>query len=126
MGQNPDTGAAIDTGLFDPASLTEGTWVPFANYCHTFILKAESTYFLRKERIIEASVCDKEFDRAAKFLSVPGPAQWWAAGARTQFTDEFVSMIERRVGQSRNMQVYDFTPGKGFHPLAETENSLDE
>ena len=123
--QNPAMAETIATGLFDPSSLTEENWVPFANYCHTFVLKAESAYFLQKERIIDESVCEKEFDRTVKLLSTPGPAQWWSAGARTQFTDEFVSMIEDRVGQPSEMQVYDFTPGRGFHPHAAAENSLD-
>ncbi len=114
-GQNESMAPVIATGLDDPASLTNETWIRFANYSHQFVLKAESTYYLRKEKIIAASICEKEFDRAAKFLANAGPAQWWAAGARTQFSDEFVAMIEHR--SPDEMQQYWFTPGQGFHPI---------
>ena len=126
VGQNPAMSEIIATGLFDPASLTEKNWVPFANYCHTFILKAESTYFLQMQGVVEKSVCEKEFERAASFLAVAGPSQWWKAGARTQFTSEFVSMIEPRIGQPSELQVYDFTPGRGFHPHSQSFEKADK
>ena len=117
-GQNESMAPIIATGIDDPASLPIESWIRFANYSHQFVLKAESTYYLQKEKIIAASICEKEFDRAAKFLAAAGPAQWWAAGARTQFTDEFVAMIEHRI--PGEMQQYGFTPGQGFHPIPST------
>ena len=109
----------ISIGLDEPQSLQEKTWLQFAAYCHQFILKAESTYYLWKENIIAESIAEKEFDRAARFLVANGPAQWWKAGARTQFSNEFVSMIESR--DLGDMQQYWFTPGKGFHPYEMTK-----
>jgi len=109
---------AIATGLFNPRALNDKNWVQFASYCHQFITKVESTYYLAQEGIISDAICEKEYDRAASYLSTLGPSQWWQAGARTQFTDEFVRMIEDRMKRPSSFQVYGFTPGKGFHPHA--------
>ena len=117
-GQDASMASIIAMGLEEPGSLPDETWIQFANYCHHFVLKAESTYYLWKEKIISESICEKEFDRAARFLVATGPAQWWAAGARTQYSDEFVAMIESR--SPRDLQQYWFTPGRGFHPYSET------
>ena len=119
-GLQESTSKTIAIGLRDPSSLTAENWVQFANYCNLFLLKAESAYFLQKNGILDNAVSGKELDRAVKFLLSTGPTQWWAAGARTQFTDEFVTMIEARLSQPTGFQVYDFTPGEGFHPLADT------
>ena len=117
-GQNESMAPVIATGLADPASLTNETWVRFANYSHQFVLKAEATYYLQKEKVITAAICEKEFDRAASYLANAGPAQWWAAGARTQFSHEFVAMIERR--NTNDFQQFWFTPGQGFHSFPST------
>ena len=107
---------AIAAGLFDPLGLSQDNWVQFAGYCHQFIMKIEATYYLGKEGIISESVCEKEYDRAVNYLACAGPSQWWKAGARTQFTDEFVDMIEKRTGNNSGFQIYGYTQGKGFHP----------
>ena len=119
-GQDPSMAPIIAIGLEQPEALSNDTWVQFASYCHQFIMKSESTYYLWKEKIIADSICEKEFDRAARFLSASGPKQWWAAGARTQFSDEFVAMIERRT--PGRLQQYWFTPGRGFHPHSDEAN----
>ncbi len=113
-GQNAAMSPVIATGLSSPASLTHENWMMFGNYCHQFVLRAESTYYLKKQKIIAASISEKELDRGAAFLAAAGPAQWWSAGGRTQFTEEFVEMIERR--DAAQMQPYGFTPGQGYHP----------
>ena len=105
----------IATGLDDPASLTADTWVQFANWCHQFVLIAETTYYLHKEKIIAESVYAKELERAARLLSGRGGAQWWGAGAKTQFSEEFVAVIESMSEHITSFQTYGFTEGVGFH-----------
>ena len=117
-GQNVSMSPVIATGLGSPASLTHETWMMFGSYCHQFVLRGESTYYLRKQKIIAVSICEKEFDRTAAFLACAGPTQWWSAGGRTQFTDEFVEMIEHR--NPGSFRAYGFTPGQGYHPEAHT------
>ena len=120
-GLQDNTSKAISIGLFNPANLDEENWVTFANYCNLFMHKAESAYFMQKSKIIDSSVSDKELERAATFITSEGPSQWWKAGARTQFTDEFVKHLEHLVDSPRKMEVYDFTPGRGFHSRAEND-----
>jgi hypothetical protein len=109
----------IAIGLFEPKGLDNDNWIQFAAYCHQFLHKAESAYYLAEDKIIEKSIADKELDRAANFLNTTGPQQWWSAGGSTQFTDEFVQMIENRMKQPSSFKVYSFTPGRGFHALNE-------
>jgi hypothetical protein len=113
-GQQAEMSKTLATGFFYPEKLTEDNWVSFANYCNLFVMKAESAYFLGKNSIIEESLFEKELDRAAIFLKTRGPEQWWNAGARTQFTDEFIALVEDRMSQSSEFLFYSFTPGKGF------------
>jgi hypothetical protein len=107
---------AIAQGLADPAGLTDENWVQFAFWCHQFVLTAETTYYLHKERVISDSVFDKELERTAALIAAgSGGAQWWRAGARTQFSGEFVKVLEARVGKESDFQRYAFAVGRGFY-----------
>ena len=114
--QNNDSmSRTIADGLKDPASLTENNWVQFAFWCHQFVLIGEATYYLRQDRVINESVFQTEVDRVATFLSGPAQSQWWAAGARTQFSTDFVAMIEDLMGKPTQLKPYAFTEGRGFY-----------
>ena len=113
---NDSMSQVVATGLTDPASLKGDTWVQFSFWCRQFVLIAETTYYLHKEEIISDSVYDKELERAARLVSrSEGGAQWWAAGARTQFSEEFVAAIESTFDQKTSFQRFAFTEGVGFH-----------
>ena len=116
--QNNDSmSLVIAKGLEDPSSLTNDNWVQFAFWCHQFVRITETTYYLHKEGIIADAVYLKELERTASLLSVNvGGAQWWSAGARTQYSEEFVRAIESRFGEQTSFQNYKFTEGRGFHP----------
>ena len=113
--QVPSMSNTLSIGYFQPESLSQENWIQFASYCHQFVQRAESTWYLSKEDVIDSAVCDKEIERAAVFLAQAGPNQWWRAGARTQYTSGFREMIEPKIGSSSGFQVYTFTQGKGFH-----------
>jgi hypothetical protein len=113
---NDTMSQVIVTGLDDPGSLTADTWVQFSSWCHRFVLIAETTYYLHKEEIIADSVYSKELERAARLVSGSGGgAQWWTAGAKTQFSEEFVAVVESMFEQKTSFRRYDFTEGVGFH-----------
>ncbi len=116
-------GRTILQGLDKPAALGEDNWLQFAFWCHQFVLIAEGTFHLHQEGIISDSVFEKELQRTAAFLESPGGSQWWEAGARTQFSDEFVGALENAGLEGGAFQRYDFTPGRGFHPPLTEESS---
>jgi hypothetical protein len=107
----------IAQGLDDPLSLTNDNYIQFAFWCQQYVLAAQTTYFLNKDGIIPDAVFEKEFEITVLLLSnSAGGSQWWAAGARTQFTEEFVNALEVEFGKPTNIQRWIFTEGRGFHP----------
>ncbi len=114
--QNDSLGRTVITGLMDPANLTDDNWFQYALWCQQFVLIAETTYYLQKEGAISASVCEKQYDRTISFLGTKGGLQWWQSGAQSQFSDEFVEMIDARLDRPVSFQQYWFTEGRGFHP----------
>ena len=105
----------IARGLDNPSSLTNDDYIQFAFWCQQHVLAAQTTYFLQQDRIIPDSVFQTEFATTAEFLSkVPGPSQWWAAGARTQFSEEFVKAIEAEFGKPSEFQRWAFVRGFFF------------
>ena len=110
-------------GLDEPAGLGEDNWVQFAFWCHQFVLITEGTFHLHQEGIISDSVLEKEFQRTAALLETPGGSEWWEAGARTQFSDEFVEALENAEFEGGTLQRYQFTPGRGFYPILTEDSS---
>ncbi len=107
----------IAQGLDDPLSLTNDNYIQFAFWCQQYVLAAQTSYFLNKDGIIPDTVIEKEFETTVLFLSnSAGGSQWWAAGARTQFAEEFVNAIEAEFGKPTSIQRWIFTEGRGFHP----------
>ena len=107
----------IAQGLDDPLSLTSDNHIQFAFWCQQYVLAAQTTYFQNKEGIIPNSVFEKEFGTTVLLISnSAGGSQWWAAGARTQFSDEFVNALEAEIGKPTDIQRWFFTEGRGFHP----------
>ena len=106
----------IAQGLDDPSVLTKDNYIQFAFWCQQYVLAAQTTYFLQKDRIIPDSVFRTEFATTAELLSnTLGASQWWLAGARTQFSEEFVNAIEAEFGMPNDIQRWIFTEGRGFH-----------
>ena len=110
-------------GLDKPAGLGADNWVQFAFWCHQFVLITEATFHLHQEGIISNSVLEKEFQRTAALLESPGGSEWWEAGARTQFSDEFVGALENAEIEGGTLQRYHFIPGRGFHPILTEDTS---
>ena len=107
---------AIAQGLDDPLKLTNDNYIQFAFWCQQYVLAAQTTYFLNKDGIIPNSVFEKDFDTTVLLLSnSAGGSQWWTAGARTQFSEEFVTALEAEFGKPKDIQRWIFTEGRGFH-----------
>ncbi len=109
-------------GLEKPSELGED-WLQFAFWCHQFVLITEATFHLHQDGIISDSIFEKEFQRTASLLETPGGSEWWKAGARTQFSDEFVEALENAGFEGGALQPYRFTPGRGFHPWLTEDTS---
>ena len=79
----------------------------------------QATYFLWQDGTLPESVFRKEIERAGAILAIPVGRQWWEAGARTQFAEEFVAVVEANADEPSEYRVYSFTEGRGFHSLGE-------
>ena len=110
-------------GLEEPAGLGEDNWLQFAFWCQQFVLITEATFHLHQDGIISDSIFEKEFQRTASLLATPGGSEWWEAGARTQFSDEFVEALEKAGFEGGAFQPFHFTPGRGFHPWLPEDGS---
>jgi len=117
---DPVLARTIVEGTTDPAKLDETTSIQFAFWCHQFVLITEATYHLHRDGIISDSVYEKELERAMSLLESPGGSQWWNAGARTQYSEDFVAALEaapRGEPSGGGFRRYKFTPGVGFQPM---------
>ena len=109
---------SIAQGLDSPSALTSDNYIQFAFWCQQFVLASQTTYFLQKDGIIPESVFQTDLATTAELLSnTPGGSQWWAAGARTQFSEEFVNAIEAIFDEPNEIQRWAFTEGRVFHPI---------
>ncbi len=114
---NDSMSRVIVQGLDDPASLTKDNYVQFAFWASQHVLAAQTAYFLHQDGIIPDSVYDIEIETTARMVSnSKGGSQWWKAGARTQFSEEFVGVIEAEFNRPSDVQRWVFTEGRGFHP----------
>ena len=108
--------AAIFTrGFEDSAQLTEDSWVAFAYWNNGIMQMAQAMNYLYRSGSLDESLWESEMQRAALILALPGVRQWWDAGARTQFTPEFVALIE---SIETAMTPYGWEDGRGFVPYA--------
>jgi len=118
-------GRTIMQGLEDPAGLTEDNWLQFAFWCHHFVLITEATFHLHQDDVVPATMYEKELQRVISLLDSLGGQQWWRAGARTQFSPDFVESLERAAAAGSTIQRYAFAPGRGFFPHGEALPASD-
>lgn len=115
--QNDSMSRAVAQGVVDAKALTEDNWVQFAFWCHQFVRTAESTFHLHQRRIISDSIFEKEMERTVDLLTTDGGRQWWDAGAKTQFSEDFVAeLLSRRSIPNSKFERYAFEEGRGFYP----------
>jgi hypothetical protein len=117
--QNDSMSKAIAQGVVDATTLTNENWVQFAFWCHSFVRTAESTFHLHQRRIISDSIFEKEMERAVDLLTTNGCRQWWEAGAKTQFSEDFVTELNARLSSpNTRFEPYLFAEGQGFYPAS--------
>ena len=111
--------AAIATGINNPEDLKGHQWLQYGLWNQQLMYGAQATYFLWQEGTLPESVFRKEIQRATAILGHPAGRQWWDAGAKTQFAEEFVALVKENANEPSDYRVYTFTDGRGFHPLGE-------
>lgn len=117
--QNDSMSRAIARGVVDATTLTDENWVAFAFWCHSFVRTAESTFHLNQRQIISDSIFEKEMERTVDLLTTNGCRQWWDAGAKTQFSEDFAAELDSRLSRPNSrFEPYMFAPGRGFYPAS--------
>lgn len=110
---NSDLSGAFFEGLYDSASLTKDTNLPFALWTFGYFQMVQATDYLYKSGSIDEAIWESEINRAVIHLGQPGVRQWWDAGGKTQLTPDFIKLIESSGSPSAR---WFWKEGTGFVP----------
>ena len=91
---NSDFAGPLNAGMYDSASLSVETQLPFAMWHFGFFQMIQATDYLYRNGSIDEALWESEINRAVIHLQLPGVRQWWDAGGKTQLTPDFVKLIE--------------------------------
>ena len=111
---DPGRAEMFTRGFADSADLSEDSWVAFAYWNIGVMQMAQAVDYLYKSGSLDRTLWESEIQRAALILALPGVSQWWHAGGRTQFTPEFVELIESTKSE---MTPFNWEKGRGFVPF---------
>jgi hypothetical protein len=84
----------IANAIYDSANLTQDNYMRFAMWNYSFVQMAQATDYLHEMGSIDDELWLAELNRTRGHLALPGVWQWWQAGGRTQFSDDFVHRLE--------------------------------
>jgi hypothetical protein len=108
---DPGRAELFTRGFTDSADLSEDSWIAFAYWNIGFMQIAQAIDYMYRSGSLDHSLWASEIDRARLVLGLPGVRQWWDAGGRTQFTSDFVELMEAK---NSSMTPFDWKEGKGF------------
>jgi len=108
---DPGRAQMFTRGFTDAADLTEDSWVAFAYWNIGFMQMAQAIDRMYRSGSLEQDLWESEIDRARLILGLPGVRQWWDAGGRTQFTRDFVELMESK---QTSMTPFHWQEGRGF------------
>ena len=115
---DPGRAEMFTRGFTDSADLSEDSWVAFAYWNIGFMQMAQAVDYLYRSGSLDHALWASEIDRARLILALPGVRQWWESGGRTQFTQEFVELIESK---ETSMTPFNWQEGRGFVPFVAPE-----
>ena len=101
-------------GFGDSKNLDLDTALAFAYWNLGFMQMAQAMDYLYRKGSLDQALWESEMHRAALLLSLPGVRQWWEAGGKTQFTPQFVELIE---STEITMTAFRWEEGLGFVPV---------
>ena len=104
---------ALATGFYEPGKLSEDNYMQFALWHYTFYQMAQSTDDMYQMGAVGEDLWKREINRAAGHLDLPGVRQWWNAGARTQFSPDFVELMK---STNSDISRWSWVPEVGFVP----------
>ena len=110
---NPGRAEMFTRGFTDSAELSEDSWIAFAYWNVGFMQMAQAMNYLYESGSLDRALWESEVDRARLILALPGVRQWWDAGGRTQFTPDFVELME---SEETSMTPFGWREGRGFIP----------
>jgi len=112
---DPGRAEVFNKGFTDSADLSEDSWVAFAYWNIGFMQMAQAIDRMYRSGSLDRDIWESEIDRARLILGLPGVRQWWDAGGRTQFTQDFVALMESK---GTSMTPFAWEKGKGFVPFS--------
>ena len=113
----------LSDGFYDSANLTEESFQQFAMWHYTFMQMAQATHYMYELGAIDQALWEREINRAAGHLDLPGVRQWWNAGARSQFPSEFVELLETT---ESDITRWNWISEKGFVTESEALSQREE
>ena len=123
--QNDSVMKAVVDGLTGSNELTEYNWIQYGAWLQQMMLTVQATYYMHAAGAIPLDVYEAELDRALEIINLEYGKQWWEACARSQFSSDFVAVIESRK-QSSVYRSWGFTPGVGFHSLEPSNEATSQ
>jgi hypothetical protein len=111
---DPGRAEMFTRGFTDSVELTEDSWIAFAYWNIGFMQMAQAIDYLYRSGSLEEDLWAQEIDRARLILGLPGVRQWWDSGGRTQFTPDFVELMESK---ETSMTPFGWQKDRGFVPF---------
>jgi hypothetical protein len=122
-GVDSDLADALASGFYDSRGLTPDNYMQFALWHYTIYQMAEATHYMYQLGAIDHQLWEREMNRAAGHLDLPGVREWWNAGAKTQFPSDFVELMETT---ESDIVRWSWSPETGFVPEAQLPSEYDQ
>ena len=117
---DPGRAELFARGFTNSADLSEDSWIAFAYWNIGFMQMAQAIDRMYKSESLDRDLWVSEIDRARLILGLPGVRQWWDAGGRSQFTQDFVELMESK---ETSMTPFVWKEGQGFVPYIPSDNN---
>ena len=109
--QDENVSKAVVDGCFDTRRLTAENYMLFINWMRRYFYMQQAQYHLYRNAVIDNELWTCNLDDMMGVFRFPGVQQYWQAGAREHFTDEFVELLESTQSYA---PMLDWNKEKGF------------
>ena len=101
----------VSNGLLDTRNLTAENNVLFVAWMRRYLYMQQAQFFLYQKGTIDEDLWDCNMRDLAGMFQFPGARQYWEAGAKEHFTDDFVKLVD---GMSSFSPMLQWSKEEGF------------
>ncbi len=119
--QDKELSDIVLQGCIDSRNLSEDTYIRFMTWVRQYMYMQQGQYYLYVKGVIDKDIWDSNLADLVGVYKFPGVRQWWDAGAKEHFNEQFVAAVENADSYAT---MFLWNKEQGFYPTpfhSETE-----